>query len=153
DRVSTLLPGIVEMAWDCSLALRSRNDARPVWIVPLAWRFAFLRDVRRRLAAEIGHIQRALELPRTPGTLDGRFAQLMWALLRRQCARLDLPGPAGGDYFAAQVETITVLRERLSACHGPLDPDFTRANFQLRKAIRERTVTDPDGARADRARL
>ena len=153
DRVSTLLPGIVEMAWDCSLGLRSRNDARPVWIIPLAWRFSFVGDVRRGLAAEIGHIERALGLPRTRGPLDDRFGRLMWALLRRQSERLELPAPTGGDYFAEQARSIASLRERLAARYGPLDPDFTRANFQLRKAMRERSTGDPDGVRTDRAQL
>jgi len=152
ERIGTLLPGIVEMAWDLSWALRSRSDARPVCTVPIAWRLAFRGDVRQELTAEIGRIEQALALPRSRGALDVRFAALLRGLLAQQCGKLALPAP-DGSYFAAQARTIAALRALLAGRYGPLDPDFTRANFQLRKAMRERAAGDPDGVRTDRARL
>ena len=159
ERVSTLLPGIVDMAWDAATQLRSRADTRPVWLVPLVWRFAFVGEVSLRLTREVAHVERGLGLPGSAGTLGARFAALMCSLLARQCERLGLAAPQfpAGDpargYFAAQNAALGELRASLAERYGALDDDLTRAQFQLRKAMRERAATDPEGVRRDRGRL
>ena len=159
ERISTLLPGLVDMAWDAAAALRARGDARPVWLVPVVWRLTFAGDASRGLGHEIAHIERALALPRAGGPLGARFAALLCSLLIRESGRLglappSLAGPEGGrDYFAAQAGVLDRLRASLAARYGELDKDLTRAQFQLRKAMRERATSDPDGVRADRAQL
>jgi hypothetical protein len=156
ERVSTLLPGIVDMAWEAATALRVRGDSRPVWLVPIAWRLTFVGDAGRGLAREISLIERGLALPSSAGQLAGRFASLMCRLLERQCDRLGLAAPefpataAGRGYFLAQAAVLEQLRALLSARYGTLDPDLTRAQFQLRKAMRERAASDPEGVRRDR---
>jgi hypothetical protein len=142
ERVSTLVPGIVDMAWDAATALRARAEARPVWLVPIVWRMAFVGDAARGLTREISKLERGLGLPRSEGTLSARFAALMSRVLSRQRQRLGLASPrfpaadVGRGYFAAQEGVVTELRTALSARYGPLDPDLTRAQFQLRKAMR-----------------
>jgi hypothetical protein len=155
DRVGALLPGLVDMAWDAA----ERRGARPVWLVPIAWRFAFRGDVRRGLARDMARLERGLSLPRGD-RLDApeRFAALMRHLLARQCERLALPDSPGSHieregYFAAQARVIEALKRALAERHGALDPDLPRALHLLRRAIRERAVTDPDGSRRDRALL
>ena len=112
ERVSGLLPGIVEMAWETAKSLRERGDARPVWLVPIAWRLAFVGDARRGLARELTLIERGLQLPPSEGPLGGRFAALMGRLLAHQCTRLGLAAPPldagrpGRDYFAAQASVL-----------------------------------------------
>ena len=159
ERISPLLPGIVDMAWDAAAQLRAQGDARPIWLVPIAWRLAFVGDASRGLAHEISRIERGLRLPQSQGALTARFAALMCRLLVRQCERLELAPPRfpatdeGRGYFAAQARVLAELCRLLAARYGTLDADLTRAQFQLRKAMRERAATDPDGVRRDRSRL
>ena len=159
ERISTLLPGIVDMAWQAADELCSRHDTRPVWLVPLIWRLTFVTDPRRGLEREIERIERGLSLKRERGALAERFAALMCGLLARQCERLGLAAPSlGGNgnahgYFAAQAGALAALRSALAARYGELDADLTRAQFQLRKAMRERAAADPAAVRRDRGLL
>ena len=156
-RVAPLLPGIVDMARDAAARLRSARDGRPVWLVPVVWRMVFLGDARRGLARDLGVIERGVGLAsgrRLP--VPERFATLMRRLLALQCERLGLGVPAPGpdvDYFAAQASAMAALARDLATRYGTGDPDLTRTQFQLRKAMRERAATDPEGVRRDRARL
>lgn len=157
ERVSTLLPGIADMAWEAAAELRARGESRPVWLVPVVWQLTFTADARAGLTREIALIERGLGLPPGRGELSARFAGLLGGLLERQCERLGLQPPASraGDrgYFAAQAAVITELRASLAERYGVLDADLTRAQFQLRKAMRERAATDPELVRRDRGRL
>ena len=155
ERVGSLLPGLVDMACDAATRVRDAGETRPVWLVPIAWRFAFRRDARRGLARDMVRLERGLALPRGDRlSVPERFAALMRALLARQCERLGLASPDERDgYFAAQARVIDVLRRALAERYGELDADFTRATFQLRRAMRDAAAGDPDGVRRDRARL
>ena len=155
DRVAPLLPGLVDMAWDAALRTRAAGADRKTWLVPIAWRYAFRGDVRTGLAGDIARIERGLSLPRGDRlALPERFAALMRHLLARQCERLGLSAPGAGEhYFTAQARAVGELVRALAGRYGELDPDLTRAQFQLRRAMREREASDPDGVRKDRARL
>src|SRR5262245_13473117 len=155
ERVGSLLPGLVDMAWDAAARVRASGETRPVWLVPVAWRFTFRRDARRGLTQDMTRLERGLELPRGDRLdVPERFAALMRGLLARQCERLGLSAPVERDgYFAAQARAIDALRRALAERYGELDADFTRATFQLRRAMREAAVMDPDGVRRDRFRL
>src|SRR5262249_22693952 len=48
---------------------------------------------------------------------------------------------------------IDELRRDLASRYGELDEDLVRAQFQLRRAMRERAASDADGVRRDRGRL
>ena len=152
ERIGPLLPGLVDMAWEAAAQLRARGEQRTVWLVPVAWRFTFRGDVRRGLARDMRTLERGLSLPggdrlETPE----RFAVLMRHLLSRQCERLGLAVPGErDDYFAAQARVIGSLVRALAERYGELDEDWTRALFQLRRAMRERAATDPEGVRRDR---
>ena len=156
ERVGTLLPGIADMAWETACALADRGDPRPVYLVPIVWRLDFTGDASGGLVRELGLIERTLSLTRSRGTLAERFGTFLSRLLVRQCRKLSLTLPAahsGRDYFAAQHAVIAQLRDSLAERYGALDADLTRAQFQLRKAMRERQTHDADGGRTDRARL
>lgn len=159
ERVSPLLPGIVDMAWAAAEAGIAAGDAREVWLVPLVWRLRFMRDARAGLAREITRIERGLALPVSRGELSERSGALMGKLLVRQCDVLGLASPepllarGTAHYFAAQQAVLDQLQSTLAARYGPLDADVTRAQFQIRKAMRERGRTDADAVKLDRARL
>jgi hypothetical protein len=157
ERVAELLPGIVDMAWETAGRLRAAGDSRPVWLVPIVWSIRFTSDARRGLVRDMRRIEDGLGLARGDRLAPPeRFAALMRHLLVRQCERLGLsrPDPGGpAGYFAAQAAALAELRDSLSGRYGELDRDPTRAQFHLRKAIRERATGDPEGARRDRGRL
>jgi hypothetical protein len=154
ERVGALLPGLADMARDAATQLASAAEDRPVYLVPVAWRLSFTGDARRGLARDMARIERELSLPRGDHlAVAERFAALQRNLLARQCERLHLPAPRSDVYFAAQDDAIAELRRSLAERYGELDPDLTRAQFQIRKAMRERATTDPDGVRRDRGRL
>jgi hypothetical protein len=154
--VSTLLPGLADMAWEAAAMLAATGDARPVYMVPLVWRLVFTANAHAALAHDVGDLARRLGVDVPQGTVADRFAALLPGLLERQCTRLGIPVPQtrhGRDYFAAQSQVIAHLRRDLAERYGALDDDLTRAQFQLRKAMRERTAHEPDAVRRDRARL
>ena len=157
ERVSTLLPGVVDMAWEAAGRTHAAGETRPVFLVPLVWRLSFQGDARRGLGRDMARIERGLGLPAGGRlALDERFGALMRNLLSRQCEQLGLEVPrfdAPGGYFAAQAATLDQLRRSLAERYGELDADVTRAQFQLRKAMREHATSDPDGVRRDRSRL
>src|SRR5262249_18081732 len=63
------------MAWETALRARAAGDARPVWLVPIAWWLTFTGDVRRGLAQELSRLERGVGLPFwDPRRLPGRFA-------------------------------------------------------------------------------
>jgi hypothetical protein len=159
ERIGPLLPGLVDMARDAAGALAAERDPRPVHLVPVAWRLSFLGDARPGLARDMARIERGLGLPRGDRlAVPERFAALLRSLLVRQCERLGLSAPvfasgAGDGYFAAQAHAIAELRLSLAKRYGELDADLTRAQFQLRKAMRERATADAEGVRRDGGRL
>jgi len=156
ERVTTLLPGLVDMAWEAAATLASRAETRPVHMVPLVWRLVFTSNAHAALARDVADLARRVGVTVPHGDLASSFAGLMPALLAQQCQRLGLEAPRARerhDYFAAQASVIRQLRATLAERYGALDEDLTRAQFQLRKAMRERTAHDPAGVRADRAML
>jgi hypothetical protein len=149
ERVAPLLPGLVDMASEAA----ARGRGRKVRLVPIAWRYVFTGDARRGLASDMARIERGLSLPDGRRLeLPERFAALLGNVLARQCERLGLAAPAHG-YFASQARAIGELQRGLAERYGELDADLVRAQFQLRRAMRERAATDAEGVRRDRARL
>ena len=155
ERVSPLLPGIIEMACESARQLREANELRRVFVVPLLWRLRFATDASRGLQREMALIERELGLPCESGKagVGERFGSLLSATLRRQCERLELPAPPESGYFDAQRTVMTAIRARLTERYGELDPDMTRAQHRLRAAIRRQAVASGDeaGASKDRA--
>ena len=156
ERIATLLPGLADMAWEAATTLAAQGSSRPVHMVPLVWRLVFTRNAHGPLARDLADLARRVGVAVPIGDLAARFAALMPALLAHQCRRLGLAAPTARerhDYFPAQAAVLQQLRAMLAERYGALDEDLTRAQFQLRKAMRERMTHDPDGVRADRARL
>ena len=110
---------------------------------------------RRPARARARHVAagaRALAAARRPPRAAERFAALIRHLLARQCERLGLGTPLAGehdDYFAAQSRVVEDLLGRLAKRYGAMDPDFGRAIFQVRRAMRERAAVDPAGVKSD----
>lgn len=155
ERVAPLLPGILEMAAEAL----ARSD-RPVFVVPVIWRAAFIGDAWRALAREMAVIERALGLGSGSHLAEEhRFARLLARTLHAQAHRLGLPPPEvdperpGRGYFEAQRRQLEGVRAMLEARHGALDRDIARAQHAVRRASAARRAEDPEGTAMDRRRL
>src|SRR5262245_38453369 len=157
DRVSPLVPGIVDMAWQCRNEIAATMHPRPVFVVPVVWKLHFTRDVGAGLHREMSGIERALGLATGRGLDVGpRFAALQRNLLLRQCERFGFDrrsADPAGDYFGAQARFAGFLRAGLEARYGAVTGEVWRVLHVLRRAIRARADVDPARAREDRQRI
>jgi hypothetical protein len=135
DVVHPLFPGIAQMALDAA----TRTD-KPVFIVPIVWKYRFLTDVRRRIAADIGVIERELQLPPTSGDIARRFEGFQENLLHSRMKHFGYELEMDGDFFARQEAFQAWLIEDLYRRHAiepTTDVDKTIARFSriIRGAI------------------
>ena len=80
DVVHPLFPGIAQMAMQAADA-----TDKPVFIVPLVWKYRFVRDVSRRMHREMRILEDGLELPRLAHlSVPLRFHALQVNILARQ---------------------------------------------------------------------
>ena len=157
DGVGPLVPGVASMAWEAS---RDEGAASmPVFVVPLAWKLHFTRDVGDALRREIAHVGRALGLAGTSeasAALERRFAALHEGALARSLERHG-PGGAsgapGGSFFERQAAHAERLLSLLEARHGRGEGDRPRRLHALRRAIHASAARDPAAARSDRRTL
>ncbi|MEP6990994.1 MAG: hypothetical protein ABJA80_08710 [bacterium] len=95
DVVHPLFGGIAQMA----LAAAARTD-RPVFIVPLVWKYQFVGDVSAQLDAEMRHVERSLGLRVGRGLdIPLRFTALQCGILKRQMERFEYIDRAPDDDF------------------------------------------------------
>ncbi|MFI5372837.1 MAG: hypothetical protein ACHQ52_14885 [Candidatus Eisenbacteria bacterium] len=160
DHVGSLVSGIVDMAWDACATLAARGERRPVVTVPVVWKLCFETDVAGGLSREMAHMERVLGLPGGDAlVVEKRFAALQIGLLAGRAAALGLvvPGLSATlpphEYFTAQEAVTDAIRRRLAERYGPQTDEPSRLLHRLRRAVRERAASDPDGARLDRRLL
>ncbi|HUK62802.1 MAG TPA: hypothetical protein VLV15_05695 [Dongiaceae bacterium] len=160
DHIGALVGGIVDMAWDAAAALAERGERRPVFTVPVVWKLVFETDVARGLSREIAHMERALGLRAGDDEpVERRFAALQVGLLASRAERLGTPLPGlvptlpPRDYFIAQDAVIAAIEKRLAERYDTPDDEPARTLHRLRRAVRARAATDPEGARADQRLL
>ncbi|MDB4899577.1 MAG: hypothetical protein JWN53_1385, partial [Gemmatimonadetes bacterium] len=135
DRVHRLFPGIVHMA----LRAAERTD-RPVYIVPLVWKYRFTGDVTARLHREMRLIESGLGLPR--GDLlpvPARFAALQENVLATQMRTLGYDDCAvEGDFFDRQLAFQRALVADLESRYRTTSTDeMDRRIARLARTIRE----------------
>lgn len=150
DRVGTLVPGAIDMAWEASL--ETRGEAI---VAPIVWKLHFVGDVSQPLHRAIRHVEKMLGRPspeRLP--LEQRFAALQWAVLERSMARYGTSRlEAGAEFFSAQSAHADRLLGELESRYGAAEGDRPRRLHGLRRAILAAARTDPERSRADRRAL
>ena len=83
DHVHPLFPGIAQMA----IKAAAETD-KPVYIVPLVWKYRYIRDVSRGIHREIRILEQGLALPSTNGqSIPQRFFALQTNILAMQMQR------------------------------------------------------------------
>lgn len=139
ERVGPLLPGAADMALQLAGQLDDARDARPVFLVPVAWRLVFAVDAAPGLLDEMRHIEQQCGLRTWPSTDPGeRLARLLSALLIARAHHLGLERPTldedgdGRHYFAAQAAVLDDLRRRLRETLNITPADDSA--FQWRRA-------------------
>lgn len=89
DTIGPLRRGAVVMAMQLARELDAEGDSRPVWIVPMAWRYRFLADASVALARERAFIERhtGQRVELDPGLTQEQIAETLKAtrvrLMRR----------------------------------------------------------------------
>jgi hypothetical protein len=88
-----------------AMAAAERTD-KPVYIVPIVWKYRFVGDVSRRAHREMRLIERALELPSPEEvSVAARFYALQTNILAMRMRRFGFAPPASSaDFFECQRE-------------------------------------------------
>ncbi|MDQ6634358.1 MAG: hypothetical protein M3Z10_06325, partial [Gemmatimonadota bacterium] len=98
DVVHPLFAGVAQLA----IAAARRTD-RPVYIVPLVWKYRFVRDVSDGLHREMAAIERGLEFPSMDGLpVAERFRILQYSVLAMRMAHFGYRAPLDMDFFERQ---------------------------------------------------
>lgn len=151
DRVHPLFPGIAQMA--CAAAARTE---KPVYIVPIVWKYRYVGDVSRRLHREMQIIERALALPTgCDASLATRFHALQTDILESRIRDLGIDASnAPIDFFERQAWLQRELVARLEQRYNTEPADSTDKHIaRLIRAVRGRQPLDrADLAIAEEAR-
>ena len=152
DVVHSLFPGIAQMA----LKATERFD-KPVYIVPIVWKYRFVKDISVRLIQEMQLIERALALPRSDASsVAGRFHALQLNILARQMRTFSYDDASTGDFFARQLAFRRTLVEKLEARHvtepsSDIDKRIARLASAIRRTLAQ-SKSDTGTEAADRRR-
>ena len=152
DVVHSLFPGIAQMA----LKATERFD-KPVYIVPIVWKYRFVGDISVRLIREMQLIERALKLPRSDeSSVAGRFHALQLNILARQMRTFSYDDASAGDFFARQLAFRRTLVEQLEARHvtepsSDIDKRIARLASAVRRTLAQ-SKPDTGTEAADRRR-
>ncbi|CAN5519694.1 hypothetical protein BH09GEM1_BH09GEM1_24950 [soil metagenome] len=155
DAVHSLFPGIAQMA----LKATERFD-KPVYIVPIVWKYRFVRDISVRLVREMLLIERALDLPQgDQSSVARRFHSLQMNVLARQMQKFDYDDEASsGDFFSRQLGFRRSLVEQLEARHAvesstDLDKRIARLASTIRRALAQSKADTMTGTSEARQQL
>jgi hypothetical protein len=132
DRVHALFPGIAQMA----MGAAARTD-KPVYIVPLVWKYRFVRDVSARMHREMRILEQGLELPSGDAlSIPQRFHALQENLLAARMQRFGFADTVG-DFFERQSAFQTHLVDTLERHYDMEDAESDDKRIaRLARAIR-----------------
>jgi hypothetical protein len=90
NKIHPLFHGIADMATEAARCVRASGTGRPVFIVPIVWKYRYTRDVSANIHRELGTIERALSLECTEGLgVAERFNALQTNVLAGRMRRFD----------------------------------------------------------------
>ena len=155
DFVHPLFPGIAQMA----LAAAARTS-KPVYIVPLVWKYVFDGDVSRRAHREMGMLEKELGVSSHPELdIAQRFLRLQENVLASRIKRFgfatdDSSAPFFARQSAFQDWIVSELESRHTGDHaGDLDRRIARVARTIRTRRAETPQSDADARRALRRDL
>ena len=144
NRVHPLYHGIAEMATEAARRAAASRTGRPVYIVPIVWKYHYSRDVSPRIHREIDLIERELQLDRSNGSsVSERFRALHENILNRQMKefRFDPGSVAGLHFFVRQEAFRAHLVDELESRYaiepiGPLERRIGRLARVIAAALK-----------------
>ena len=134
DTVHALYPGIAQMA----LRATERFD-KPVYIVPIVWKYRYVGDISRRLLREMHHIERSLGVAASAGSsVAQRFHALQLNVLARQVRHFGFDkDSASNNFFTRQCAFRQWLVAQLETRHSvEATTDVDKRIARLASAIR-----------------
>ena len=153
DRVHPLFPGIAQMAMKAAAATE-----KPVYIVPLVWKYRFVRDVSRRMHREMRILEEGLGLTRMDAlSVPLRFHALQTNILAMQMRRFGFAEHTSDEaFFDRQQNFRTFLIDELDRRHSTdhaehADKRIARVMRMIRSELAAiKSGGTPDAAARDR---
>ncbi len=133
DHVHPLFPGIAQMAMQAA----DRTE-RPVYIVPLVWKYRYIGDVSGRMHREMAIIERALDLPTMPGvSVAKRFHALQLNLLaaRMRSFGYEDACPSASFFERQRAFQLHLVRELMSRYRVEPSESMDRTIARLKSVI------------------
>jgi hypothetical protein len=147
DRVHALFPGIAQMAMNAA-----ERTEKPVYIVPLVWKYRFVGDVSRRIHREMQILEDGLEVPHGDATsVPRRFHALQENVLRMRMKRFGY-SDSPGDFFERQAAFQRYLINALEEVYHTDDIESVDKHIaRMIRAIRNaQSALGRDATMADR---
>lgn len=122
DNIHTLYPGIVEMAVEA--AKQTQDSNKPVYIVPISWKFHYPADVSQGLHRDMEDIEKKIGAHSPKGLSAGqRFFRLQEAILAHQEKRFNMSENQQNQlqsmpYFRHQEQFQNFLIQKLETKYG-----------------------------------
>ena len=154
DVVHPLFSGVAQRA-----IAAARRTERPVYIVPLVWKYRFVGDVSDGLHREMDAIERGLDLTSMDGLpVAERFRVLQYSVLAMRMARFGYRAPLGTDFFERQESFQQFLLAQLAPYYTiepgePVERRLVRVMRDIRRARRALRHDGSADADVERRRL
>lgn len=116
DQIGPLFPGVLEMAQRAAKGLAESRSDRPVYIVPLIYKYMFLRDETANLHRAFSYVEKSLDLPlqQTDSSLERRLRTLYVNLTNRVAQHHDITLP-DAEFWSMRAALIAELTTRLAS--------------------------------------
>jgi len=140
DKVHSLFPGMMQMA--VAAANHPDSKDKPVYLVPVSWKFEFDKDVSAGLHQDMADIEKKLKLSIPKGLPVGqRFFRLQEAMLAHQQEQFGYPKTLRAlhqnlPYFERQQQFQKFLIQQLEKKYGDQPGDSSEAKqVNLERAV------------------
>ncbi|MBA3449013.1 MAG: hypothetical protein H0T56_15675 [Pseudaminobacter sp.] len=148
DYVAPLMPGAVEMAREALERGRELHPDFQVWVAPIVWKLAFIRDVEPELLKECAYVERRLGIePSSQGTsLPERVYRIYETLLSRDEETFGIEPDRSAPYAPRQAVLLEAMCDRLSKLlpESPPSPDRDEIMRRARRWLRDSGSADPE---------
>jgi hypothetical protein len=148
DFVAPLMPGAAEMALEALKHGRDAGRDLEVWIAPIVWKLAFIRDVEADLIKECAYVERSLKIDPAAQSvaLPDRVYRIYETLLSRDEEKSGIESNPAASYEERQDVLLSAMcglvRDLLPEAEASAsDDDIMRS---ARRFLRETGPADPE---------
>ncbi len=148
DFVAPLMPGAAEMALEALKQSREAGRDLEVWIAPVVWKLAFIRDVEADLRKECAYVERSLKMEPAarsvalPDRIYGIYETLLSRDEEKSCIESNRVAPYAGRQDVLLSTMYRLLRDLLPEAEAsPSGDDIMRS---ARRLLRDSGSADPE---------